>query len=112
LDCGNITNMPLLRLDDRFRELLAAARLSRIEKARPLEGRCRQALSTDGKVYWTFTWSRPEGAVTQVVAPNVAFRRQFVRSEADGVIEGGRRQSEGQHFVAAQDDPSGPEQAA
>lgn len=46
---------------------LAAGVLPRAMSEQPKEGRCRRSIDADGRVYWTFTWSRPApGAIPAV----------------------------------------------
>jgi len=46
---------------------LAAGVLPRGMSEQPKEGRCRRSLDANGRVYWTFTWSRPaQGAIPAV----------------------------------------------
>jgi len=46
---------------------LAAGVLPRAMSEQPKEGRCRRSMDADGRVYWTFTWSRPApGAIPAV----------------------------------------------
>jgi hypothetical protein len=120
LDCGNMQFVPFLRLDDRIRDLLASVKLPRtekaqLEKAQPLEGRCRQSNYPDGTVYWTFTWSRPEKSAIPPVVPDVLIGNRPAHPEASEIIEDGRPVHEMcgiQHLVAAQDDPAEPKHAA
>jgi len=43
---------------------LAAGVLPRAMSEQPKEGRCRRSIDANGRVYWTFTWSRPaQGAI-------------------------------------------------
>jgi hypothetical protein len=44
---------------------LAAGVLPRAMSEQPNEGRCRRSIDANGRVYWTFTWSRPaQGAIS------------------------------------------------
>jgi hypothetical protein len=39
---------------------LAAGVLPRAMSEQPKEGRCHRSIDANGRVYWTFTWSRPK----------------------------------------------------
>jgi hypothetical protein len=46
---------------------LAAGVLPRAMSEQPKVGRCRRSIDANGRVYWTFTWSRPvQGAIPSV----------------------------------------------
>jgi hypothetical protein len=46
---------------------LAAGVLPRAISEQPKEGRCRRSIDANGRVYWTFTWSRPAQAAIPAV---------------------------------------------
>jgi hypothetical protein len=72
---SDIFLVPLLRFDDRFRELFKLPGLRQREFATSSEedfqaGRCQRTTHADGRPFWSYTWQSPvQNLVPQGDAP-------------------------------------------